>query len=58
MLTKRSQGESETEASTEAGQVLMMGEAVAGAFEERGGGLGSAVARRSPATLQKSCSRS
>jgi hypothetical protein len=40
MLTKRSQGESETEAPTGAGQALMMGEAVAGAFVENGGELG------------------
>ena len=39
MLTKRSQGESETEAPTGAGQALMMGEAVARVFEEHGGAL-------------------
>lgn len=40
MPTKRSQGESETEASTGAGQARIMGEAVVGAFEENGGELG------------------
>jgi hypothetical protein len=41
MLTKRSQGESETEAPTGAGQALMIGESVAGAFQENGGELGN-----------------
>ncbi|WP_457105326.1 hypothetical protein [Methylobacterium sp. P5_C11] len=39
MLAKRSQGDGETESSTGAGQALMMGEAVAGVFEEHGGAL-------------------
>jgi hypothetical protein len=39
MLTKRSQGDGETEDSTGAGHALMMGEAVASVFEEHGGEL-------------------